>query len=224
MTRPFEIGTPETAYERRAMFAVELVDAVTLVRVTQGVKVVAEGIKGKPIVNASGMFVWLKQDITGLSKISIDPGTLPYETLDLDRSDLRLPPTRPALTTIALSPRVDYPFTPGLTGVRGSLIETRAGRVPIVNAQVQLQWLDDGNWRDALVKARTGAKGGDFVSILSLTPGDLPEIHDGKLTVRIRVRRDIRERTSNDLNILQGRVTDPSTLNDLTLAWDELQS
>lgn len=225
MTRPFETGTPEIGYERRSMFAIELVDAVTLAPVSQGVKMVADGIKGTPIVNSSGAFVWLEQDIANLRKVSIDPGTLPYETLELEPADLRLPPDPLPLTVIALPPRIDYPFSPGFTGLRGSLIETRAGlRIPVGNAEMQLLWLDDnGAWNDAPVKSRTGAASGDFVSILSLTPADIPEVDaDGKLTVRIRVRRDIRERTSTDLKIQQGRVTDPSTLSALTLAWDEL--
>lgn len=232
MSRPFEIGIAEKAYERQGLFAIELVDGVTLDRVTAGVKVTAEGLTGDPVVNASGMFVWLKQDAAtaaGLSKLSIDPGILPFERLDLEPADLNLPPDPRPITTIALPPRVDYPFAPGLTGVRGSLIETRVtppqNPTPVGNAEVHLRWLDDnGVWRDAPIKSRTREKSGDFVSVLSLAPNDVPDIDaDGKLTVRLRVRRDTSERSSSDFKLLQGRVMDPSTLSTLTFAWDELQ-
>ena len=229
MSRPFEIGIAEKAYERNGLFAIELLDGVTLDRVSNGVKVTAEGLEGEPVVNASGMFVWLKEELANLSKVSIDPGILPFEARDLAPGDLTLPPDPRPITTIALAPRVDYPFAPGVTGVRGSLIESRVTPpsipTPVGDALIQLRWLDDnGVWRDATIISRTGEKTGDFVSILSLAPNDIPDIDaDRKLTVRLRVRRDTTERSSSDLKLLQGRVMDPSTLSALTFAWDELQ-
>ena len=35
---------------------------MTLERVSDGVKVTAEGLRGKPIVNYGGLFVWLEED------------------------------------------------------------------------------------------------------------------------------------------------------------------
>jgi hypothetical protein len=65
MSRNFDVHLPlERAYSREAMLAVELLDAVTLERVTQGVEVTATGLTGKPIVNYGGLFVWLKEDTT----------------------------------------------------------------------------------------------------------------------------------------------------------------
>jgi hypothetical protein len=53
VSRPFEVYLPlEQGYLRRSLFAIELLDAVTLSRVSQGVKVVAEGLYGKPTLNA----------------------------------------------------------------------------------------------------------------------------------------------------------------------------
>jgi len=47
---------------------------------------------------------------------------------------------------------------------------------------------------------------------------------NGALTVRLRVRRDaLNERHSGDLKVPQGRIADPTTLNALIVAWDELQ-
>ena len=79
MSRPFDVYLPhEESLRRRALFAIRLLDAVTLSTVSQGLKVVAEGLNGKPIVNASGLFVWLEEDVARLQKVSIDPGILVY--------------------------------------------------------------------------------------------------------------------------------------------------
>jgi hypothetical protein len=227
MSRPFEVKLPlETAYQRLVLFAVELLDAVTLARVSNGVKVVAEGLAGKATVNASGLFVWLKadiaEDIANLRKISIDPGQLPYESLEIDFADVTTP-----LTTVQLQPRADYAFAAGVTGLRGTLIEDRTSIpvVPVSDAEVHLRWLDDnGVWQDAPTISHTDKKRGDFVSILRLNPTEMPDIDPaGNVTVRLQARRDSNKRTSADFKLLQGRVMEPSTANTLTFAWDELQ-
>jgi hypothetical protein len=214
----------ELAYKRNVLFALELLDAVTLTRISQGVKEVkAVGLKGTSILNHSGYFVWLQEDITTLDKITLDLGAITYESLEIPRADVTLP-----LTTVELKPRGDYPFATGITGLRGTLIESRVlspdTPEPVVDAEVRLQWLDDDNvtWRDAPIVSKTNLKG-DFVSILRLTPNDVPDIDtERKFTVRVRMRRDTTERTSADLKLPQGRVADPSTIIALTFAWDEL--
>ncbi len=224
MSRPFEVEL-ERSYERHAMFGIELLDAVTLSRVSQGVKrVVAEGLEGEPILNASGCFVWLDEEIANLQKVTFDLGVLPFESIELAAADVKLP-----LTTIELQPRADYPFAAGTTGIRGTLIEKRVipPQVPVAvdDAEVGLRWLDDDNvtWHDAPTTSRTNAHG-DFVSILRLSATEVPDLDaDRKLTVRLRARRNTNERTSSVLKLLQGRVADPSTLSALTFAWDELQ-
>lgn len=226
MSRPFAVKLPlENAYGRRSLFAIELLDAVTLERVSNGVKVTAAGLQGKPVVNAGGVFVWLQEDIAPLQKVTIDPGALPYEKIERQPAELTLPPDPRPLTTIELSPRVDYPFAPGVTGLRGTLIEEQAvPPVPVQNAQVSLRWLDDDDvtWRDAPTISHTNSTG-DFVSILRFAPTEKPKLDNGSVTVRLRVRRNGNERSSADFILLQGRVTDPSTLDPLTFAWDELQ-
>jgi hypothetical protein len=120
---------------------------------------------------------------------------------------------------------VDYLFAPGITGLRGTLIEERVDPpVPVQNAEIRLRWLDndDITWRDAPTISHTNSTG-DFVSILRLAPTEKPNLDNGFLTVRLRVRRNGDERSSGDFKLLQGRVTDPSTLDPLTFAWDELQ-
>ena len=226
MSRPFEVKLPlEDAYRRRSLFAIELLDAVTLERVSQGVKVVAEGLQGKPILNHGGVFVWMQEDLTPLTKVTIDPGTLPYEKIEREPADLTLPPDPRPLTTIELPPRIDYLFAPGITGLRGTLIEEQVvPPVPVENAEVSLRWLDDDlvTWRDAPTISHTNSKG-DFLSILRFAPAEKPNIDNGSMTVRLRVRRNGNERSSADFKLLQGRVTDPSTLDPLTFAWDDLQ-
>jgi hypothetical protein len=223
MSRPFDVKLPlETAYQRLVLFAIELLDAVTLSRISNGVKVVADGLEGKPTVNASGLFVWLKEDNANLRTISIDPGQLPYESLELTAAEVTTP-----LTTVQLQPRADYAFAAGVTGLRGTLIEDRTSTpvVPVSDAEVHLRWLDDnGVWQDAPTISHTDKKRGDFVSILRLNPTEVPDIDPGgNVTVRLRARRDSNERTSADFKLLQGRVMEPSTTNRLTFAWDELQ-
>ena len=142
MNQPFAVQLPlEHAYSRNVLFAIELLDAVTLSRVSRGVKVVADGLLGKPIVNSSGLFVWLDEDIKNLRKVSIDPEHLPYEGLEWERAKLNLPPIKPALTTIELQPKVGYSFASGVTGLRGALIEERVNppqpSTPVRNAAVR---------------------------------------------------------------------------------------
>lgn len=226
MSGPFEIKLPlEQAYSRRSSFAIELLDAVSLSRVSQGVKITADGLQGKPVINAGGIFVWLQEDLASLQKVSVDPGTLPYEKIELEPADLTLPPDPRPLTTVELPPRVDYVFQPGVTGLRGTLIEERVvPPVAVANAEVRLRWLDDDDvtWHDAPTISHTNSTG-DFVSILRFAPADKPNLDNGSVTVRLRVLRDGNERSSADFKLLQGRVTDPSTLDPLTFAWDELQ-
>ena len=224
MSERFDVREMASAYRRRVLFAIELLDAVTLFRVSQGVKLVAEGLKGKPIVNASGMFVWLEEDLGKLQKISIVPEMLLYEPAELESAEVKLPPK---LNTVELQPRVGYSFSSGITGLRGTLIESRVDPPkPVANAAVRLQWLDDeNNWRNAPTTSHTDQKRGDFVSILRLAPADVPFLEKGEVTVRLRASRDGgAERGSNNFKLSQGRITEPVTLNSLTFAWDELQS
>lgn len=230
MSQAFEVQL-ETAYERKVQFALELLDAVTLTRVSQGIKkVVAEGLKYEiPIRSASGYFVWLEQDMTPLTKITFDLGLLPYEPLELPASEIQIPPPAvgPPLVTFQLQPRLDYSFSAGQAGIRGTLIETRVVPpqvpTPVVGAEVNLRWLDDDNvtLHDSPTVSRTNSDG-DFVSILRFDPDDVPDIDaDRKFTVRLRVRRNT-ERTSSELKLPQGRIADPLTMSELTFAWDEL--
>ena len=218
MSTPFLIQV-EHAYERNVLLAVELLDAVTLERVSNGLKVVAEGVQAEPILNSSGCFVWLKANNTNIQKVTVKTGALPYEPVN----DFQV--KRP-LTTIELHPSVNYDFAPGITGLRGTLIEQRVSNPdPVSSVEVKLRWLDDtGSWHDSPTASPTDKKSGDFVSILRLAPKEKPDIDaNGAVTVRLQVSRNGSIRSSTDLKLLQGRITDPTALNTLTFAWDELQ-
>lgn len=210
----------EVPYRRRVLFAIELLDPVTLERVSNGVEVVAEGLQGKPIVNASGFFVWLDEDFNRLRRVTVDPKRLPYQSVERRAAEIQLP-----RTTIELSPRIDYPFAAGITGLRGALLEERQRRVPVPNAATQLQWRDENSvWRDAPTVSRTDANGG-FAAIVRLTSKETPLLTAGRIRARLKVRRNGAERISLDFPLRQGRVedTDPSTNDPFTFAWDELQ-
>jgi hypothetical protein len=231
MTGPFQGGLPaERLHLRKVRFAVELQDAVTLLRVSEGVKVVAQGLKGKPVVNHAGLFVWLDSNVGDLQSLTVNPNLLPFESATLMGSDLKDP-----LTTIELSPKVSYPFTFGITGLRGRLIESRIyshDPIPVQNAALHLQWLDsDDVWQEAPTVSHTD-ENGEFALILRLAPNQVPKL-DVKdcvdcVTVRLSATRDQGiPRSSDDLKILQGYVADPSTFGGspkaLIFAWDELQ-
>jgi hypothetical protein len=214
----------ELAYSRRGLFALELLDAVSLDRVYQGVSVVAEGLQGKPVLNSSGMYVWLEEDFSRLKRLVIEPGLRPYERVELKPSQVAQP-----LTTVELAPRVEYPFATGATGLRGTLVESQPLALrtakPVAGAQVRMWWLDeDGAWRDGRISVRTGARGGDFASVLRLAAVDQPTLDEaGQMTVRVRVSRaGASDRRSEDLKVLPGRVKGPPSAEPIQLAWDRL--
>jgi hypothetical protein len=230
MSRAFAIHWPERAYTRRGLFALELLDPVTLSRVTDGVRVRAEGLRAiDPSVSSGGLFVWLDEDVTKLVKVSIDPQMLPFDRVERLSAELHLPPATSGVTTIELPPRVDYPFAAGTTAARGTLIEERVlppqVPTPVLGADVRLQWLDEDGvtWNDAPTTSRTNSRG-DFVVVLRLAADEVPQVDaNGGVTVRLSARRGgTNERQSDDFKLPQGRVADPTTLNTLIFAWDEL--
>ena len=218
--RPLEQG-----YARSVLFAVELLDPVTLERVSDGVRITADGLSGRPTTNASGVFVWLGDDATTLQKITVDPGVLPYDRFERLKADLNLTRPRP-LTTIELPPRVDYPVSGGVTALRGSLHDDLgSGVVAVSDASIRLRWLDEdgATWRDAPVVSRTNARGG-FLAMLRLTASEVPKVDAaGQITLRVLARRGGSERSSIDITVPYGRVSDPSAVSALKLVWDDLQ-
>lgn len=214
------IGEYELGYQRQVYLAVQLLDAVTLTPIREGVEVSAEGLRSKPIINASGYFVWLREENGVATKVMVDPKGLPYEKPELVNATF-------PVTTIELQPRVVYEFAAGVTGLRGTLIERRTTPVvPVGDAEVRLSWLVEhtsDRWEQSPTRSRTEPDSGDFVSVLRLQDGDNPKIDADELTVRLLVRRGGLSRQSANFNLPQGRVTNRSMAGPLTFAWGDLQ-
>jgi hypothetical protein len=219
MSRPFDVRLPlEHAYRREAMLAVELLDSVTLERVSRGIEVTAVGLTAKPVVNFGGLFVWLKEPTTNFQKLTIDPGSRPFEGVEIPAAQVRRP-----LHTEELKPLANYPFTPGITAIRGSLYEKKVplgtAPEPIPGATIRLEWLrEDGvTWAPSPRVAVTNT-GGDFTSIVRLAPLEVPALDaQGKMSIRLFAKRAAGAEKHQQFQLPQGRVADE------IYAWDELQ-
>jgi hypothetical protein len=213
----FAIRIPsELAYTRNVLFAAEIVDAVTLQPVTRGIKVSATGLARKPIVNYSGAFVWLEEGTAKPLQIVVVATNSPYESITLPAPAARS-------MRIELAPRYDYPFTSGITALRGSLIEnlTDSPAVPVPDAEVWLQWIDDTasgtTWVDAPTRSHSRANG-DFAALLRLTPKQVPRTVPTGVRGRLRVSRGGGPRASVEFSLPEGRVADALP----PFAWSEL--
>lgn len=210
---------------RTALVAVELLDPVTLSLIHSGVRVTAQGLTGSPIISWSGRFVWLAEDDAWPVTFTVEPGGEPYE------SEIQPAPTRPPnllvapaesrLARITLRPTATYPFTDGVTSVRGQLRETEdPASAGISGADVWIRWANDAPagppWVDALVRAQTN-QAGEFAAFLRLPPKARPTVENGNLVVRIAVSRagQVREKEEQ---LPDGRSYD---LPD-ALAWNKL--
>jgi len=210
----------EQGYRRQSLFALEVLDAVTLERVSDGITVKASGLSNTPRVSWSRLFVWMIEGAAQPHSIEIDPGKRPFEGVTLGPADITLP-----FTSVELAPRREYPFTRGVTGVRSMLVESQATPpdrpVPVANAAVRMRWLDDDGttWHDAPAPTRTDT-GGGFAALLRIAPADVPHVDaSGAFTVRLRASRDGSTRDSLPFSLTPGRVADTLP----PFAWDELQ-
>ena len=205
---------PETAYSRRLLCAAEMVDAVTLARVTEDLKVSAPGLRRKPTVNASGFFVWLEEGGATPERIVVDASDTAYASAE---SPPPVPPEKKV--RIELAPRYGYPFPPGATALRGTIRVSRYGPPePVVGARVGLQWSGDTGWVDAPVAVASEANG-DFAAPLRLAPKAEPRtLPGGGLAVRLVISRNGTTRTSDEFPLHQGRVGG----RDQPFIWDDL--
>lgn len=215
---PFEVYRPLTiAYQREAMFAVELLDPLSLERVSQGIGLVAVGLAGPPIVNFGGLFVWLKQPMTQFTKLIVEPGTRPFERMEIAAAQVAA-----RVNTIELKPLASYPFTPGITVIRGALYDTRVAPgvapVPLAGATIRLAWLheDKLSWIASPATALTDAHG-DFTVVLRRAPADIPALDEqGNMSLRLFAKRATGGEKHREFQLPHGRVAD------LTFAWNEL--
>lgn len=213
MSERFPVDMMEIAFIRRVGLAAEIVDGVTLVPVRAGIKVSAEGLKRKPIVNSSGFFVWLEEPDREAEAIVVDAAETDYESA---RGEPVAPPRH---VRIELAPKPTYAFPTGATAYRGTLRESRYGPpVAIAGAEVRLQWTGDDGWVDAPLASRSAANG-DFVATLRLAPKQDPRAHaEGGIAARLRIDRDGRVRTSAEFALVQGRVGAAAQ----PFIWDDL--
>jgi hypothetical protein len=221
----------EQAFERQAIFGLELIDAVTLDRVYKGIRVTARGLPKDPKLNSSGVYFWLgerKNQI--IESISIDPVDRPFEPLII-------PPivldgtARPILHRVELAPRPDYPIPSGTMGLMDRLVEdaNAAQVIPVVNAQITLQFFEaiqptgSVKWHDSRVVTHTNSNG-DFVSIWRAKKEDemkdvMPEPN---VSLRIQVQRDGLTRSSQPWEQPFGEFRFPKPDAKQKFAWNSM--
>lgn len=218
MSRPFDIDLPlERGRLRKLALAAEVIDAVTLELVRQGVKVSAPGLNARPSVNASGMYVWIEQ--TGTPR----PVQVSVDTLNtgLEAVTVSVPPLPERSLRIELAPGPGYVFGSGVTAVRGALLARRGlPREAAAGAEVWIRWIDsEANgtpWADSPVHSRVDAAG-DFAAVLRLARGQVPEVNDGLLRARLGVRWRGLTRMSDEFALQPGRVDERA----VSFIWNE---
>lgn len=215
MSMRFEIRRPlEPAYARRALFAIEVRDAVSLARLTNGISVRAVGLRGRPRVNYSGLFTWLAEDRARFEKLVVEPWPRPFEPVEVAAAAI----VDGQVNVVALNPLPSYPFAGGTTAIRGELRETAPSSgneaAGIAGATVRLAWLDDnGSWIAAAQRFTTRERG-QFAAFLPFDPADAPKLDpEGALTLRLYARRGATEYFREFPHPL-GRVADA------TYDWD----
>jgi hypothetical protein len=217
MSRTFAVRL-EQGYTRRSLFAAEITDAVTLAPVTTDINVSATGLRNGPILNWGGSYVWLEEDGGQPQSVVIDATGTQYESVSVPAP---VPPARSV--RVELSPRYGYAFPPGVTAMRGSLIESLFGTPrPVVDGEVWLQWIDDNapgtRWIDAPTHSHSGTNG-EFAVLLRFSPTQVPKADAGGAVIaRLSVRREGVLRSSTQFSLGLGRIT----AGQHPFAWNEL--
>ena len=232
------IDGPPDDVRRRVLFAVELIDPVTLERRHADFSVSARRLSQAPYVNRSGRFVWLREGNAWPGAITVTPDGLPFAAqvvaapprpADLDRA---LPAQR--LVRVGLRPTAAYPFEAGITAVRGFLGEDDTpSSPPVAGARVQLAWqdADTGAWFPPPPAAVPTAdadgvtpspaepetdRAGQFAAFLRLPRNGSaePDIASGLLKVRLQLTRGVflpvTRVTPPDFEFIPGTSTNPA--------------
>lgn len=202
------LAPPEVAYRRQVLFAAEVLDGVTLGRITGGITVRASALPAPPVLNAGGLFVWLDDGQPLVpQQVTVDPGLLPYQGASVASP---APPTR--LVQIALAPGRGYVFQPGVTALRLTLIESNLGvPAPAPDTEVFLRWFDPAAitpWTDALLRSRTDANGNASVALRFGRLDEPARDAAGQLRVRLCAQRAGLTTMSPALTLPEGRVSD----------------
>jgi hypothetical protein len=159
VSRPASIQFDTGARTDRVTFALAPVDSVTGAIVTSGVSAKVAALMDRPIVNASGLLVFVNLPDQPQYEVEVDAAAAGYfspVTLIVQ------PPAR--RVEIMLEPRPDYPFPAGTTLVRGVVVR---GSEPVAGAAIE------GRPQGSLgsFRARSSASGA-FALALRLPPPD----------------------------------------------------
>jgi hypothetical protein len=210
----------EQAFERQAIFGLELIDAVTLDRVYKGIRVTTRGLLNDPMLNSSGVFFWLGER---KNHRPFEPLIIPPIVLDGT--------ARPMLHRVELAPRPDYPIPSGTMGLMDRLVEdaNAAQVIPVVNAQITLQFFEaiqptgSVKWHDSRVVTHTNSNG-DFVSIWRAKKEDEMKdvMPDPNVSLRIQVQRDGLTRSSQPWEQPFGEFRFPKPDAKQKFAWNSM--
>lgn len=213
------LAPSETGYLRNVLFAVEVLDAVTLARITHGLTLTASATDAPPIVNYSGLFVWLDDGKPAAGRqITVDAGRLPYQG-----ATIAAPAAPTRLVTIRLAPGRAYVYPPGLTVLSASLFESdTAPRVPLASVEVWLEWLGPGDsgttWSAAPDRVRTDAEGFAKVPLHFRKDDEPARDKSGALLARVAASRNGSTGSLALEPLVEGRVS-----NLRHLAWDQFK-
>ncbi|MEH2530782.1 hypothetical protein V1277_002841 [Bradyrhizobium sp. AZCC 1588] len=244
MTSPFPISAPDLL-RRRILFAVALVDPISGALVSEGVRVEADGLVGKPIVNRSGHFVWLAEGAARPNAVTVTPENRPFEPETRNVAPIPDPPAedplQPAIPIdqtarrlrILLRPTPAYPFPDSVTQLHGRLQETAAANAPrLAGAAVEPQWKDAtqaGNWHPSIALGLT-AVNGEFRTALLLPPGASADGGPQQINVRLVFTRGALRRATPEALVTPGTTLvapgsippQPGTPNFGVIAWEQL--
>jgi hypothetical protein len=242
MTASFPISAPDLV-RRRVLFAVALVDPMTGALVSEGMRVDAAGLVGKPIVNASGNFVWLAEGAARPDAVTVTPEGRPFEPETRNVAPIPDPPAedplQPAIPIdqtlrrlrILLRPTPAYPFPDGVTVLHGRLQETAAANAPrVAGAAVEPQWKDSLlNWNASIAAGLTTASG-EFRAALLLPPGARADGGPQQINARLVFTRGALRRATPEALVTPGTTLvapgtippPPGTPDFGVLAWDQL--
>jgi hypothetical protein len=237
MTFPLAITGPELV-RRRVLFAVALVDPVTGARVSRDVRVFADGVSGPPIVNRSGLFVWLAEGAARPKTVRVVPKGAPFgpETVavpalpdpppdDSSQPSMRVDPAQ-RLLRIVLRPTDGYAFPDGVTLLHGRLLETATpGAAAVAGVACVAQWRDEisGKWIPSPAVGPTSATG-EFRVGFQLPAGAKADGGPDKITTRVLFDRSGVMKATASASMAPGSemVAPGGTPSFGVLAWDQL--
>jgi hypothetical protein len=248
MRTRFSSGPPDRI-ERSVLFAVEVVDPVRLSLVSQQIAIRAEGLSRSPILNLAGRFVWLEEGQNWPTTIAVIPDGLPFATQRTPTParpiDLASATAEQRFLRVMLRPTAAYPFSTGVTAIRGQLREGPApNAAPVPGVRVQLAWRDEHDvWSPAPpsvsdsddrspLEPETDLHG-DFAVFLRMEPKPQvqPDLKHGMLRVRLQFTRGrsplITRRTPDNFTFLpsapMGCIPEGQLVErDLRFVWSDL--